>query len=195
MIRTRILAVFAVLILFAVASSSAYARDLAGIPWKEFKQRSDFVFEGLLIKAEMLDPSGGRDDTIRYTYKVWTVFKGPAAETVSFDAPMEEDINKSVGRIAVVALRKVKDGKDNDVWALSVDQRSVWTHENKMAAKDFHSVPVFEIPTVLLYDFPAELSEEIEIKVRYGDDYRNEKKKLFPMAVVKKKLKELLVTE
>jgi hypothetical protein len=195
MTRTRIIPILAALIFFALFSAPARARDLAGIPWKEFKSRSDLIFQGILIKAEMLNPKGGRADPIRYTYRVWKVYKGDPAETVTFDAPMEEAINNAVGRIAIVALRKTKDDKNNDAWALSVDQRSVWPHQNKMAAKDFGGVPVFEIPTTLLYEVPAELSEEVEIKVPYGDDYRNEKKKLFPMTVIDKKLKALLTAE
>ena len=180
-------------LLLTLAYSSAPARDLASIPWHEFKQRSDFVFEGLLVKAELLDPAGGRTSMVRYTYKIRKVFKGQEATTATFDAALEEDINKTVGHIAIIALRKVKNPQGPDTWQLSIDQRSCWTCENKMAAQDFHGIPILMIPTTLITHLPPELSEEISIKVPYGDEYRDEKKTLFPMSRVEEKLKTLLV--
>src|SRR5436190_6075553 len=115
--NTRNMLAALALALCVITSASAPARDLAGIPFKEFARRSELVVAGVLVKAELLDGGkGGRSAPIRYTYKVTSTFKGDALPDVTFDAPAEENINKEVGRMAIVALRKAGDG-----WALSVD--------------------------------------------------------------------------
>jgi hypothetical protein len=172
---------------FAVASMSAAARDLAGISFKEFARRSDLVVAGVLVKAEMLDGGkGGRSGTIRYTYRVTSTFKGDALSDVTFDAPAEENVNKEVGRMAIVALRKVGDG-----WALSVDERSCWRHANRMT-KDFRGQAVYEVPATLLHDLPADLAERQELMVAYGDGWKPEMVRVFPTARVEERLRAAL---
>ena len=172
-------------VMAAACAPVSLGRDLAGIPWADFVKRSELVFRGVLMRAEFVDWNNlGPDFRIRYTYRIYAVYKGEALQEVTFIAPDEEEINKAVGRPAIVALRKVA-----DQWVLSVDQRSCWTYDNKME-KDFGGLGVYEI--TLLHDLPAEFSETVEIQVRYGDELKVEPKKLFTAAAVMKPLKAAL---
>lgn len=169
-------------IVTCLMASSLFARDLAGIDWEEFKNKSEFVFSGALIKAELNEDT--RD--VNYTYKIYKVFKGEKIKSVSFKASQRENINKTIGVIAVVALKKV-----NDEWKLSIDERSCWTHENKMK-EEHHGFPIYKIPTILLYNFPNELGEKVILKKAYGDDEHDEEIFVFPMRKVDEKLNEYL---
>lgn len=170
-------------IVTCLMASAVFARDLAGIDWEEFKNKSEFVFSGTLMKAELNEDT--RD--LNYTYKISNVFKGEEIRSVSFKASQSEDINKTVGRLAIVALKRVK-----GEWKLSIDERSCWIHENKMK-EDHHGFPVYKIPTILLHNFPNELGEKVILKKKYGDDYRDEEMFVFPMQKVEEKLSEYLV--
>ena len=176
----------AVLIALTLAPRPAVARDLAGIPWKDFARRSELVFSGQLTRAEILDDTRGRDSTIRYTYKVYTTFKGEELKHVTFDAPAMENVNKEIGRLAIVALRK-----DGERWALSVDERSCWRHENRMT-RDFHGYAVYDVPATLLHDLPAAFAENVQLLVRHGDEQRPEIVKVFPTAAVEAAIRAAL---
>jgi len=172
-------------IVICLMTSSVLARDLAGINWEEFKNKSKFVFSGVLIKAELNEDT----NDVNYTYKIYKVFKGENIKLVSFKTSLRENINKTIGNIAVVALKKV-----NDEWMLSIDERSCWTHENKMK-EDWHGFPIYKIPTILLYDFPNELGEKVILKKAYGDEYRDEEMFVYPTRKVDEKLSEYLMKE
>jgi hypothetical protein len=169
-------------------ATNSFARDLAGIEWQEFKDKSEFIFSGCLIKAELLETkTSSVYGDIQYTYKVYKVFKGEMeSKEVTFIASSKEDINKTIGRIAIVALRK-----SGDQWTLSVDQRSCWPHQNKMK-DDFGGYPIYEIPTILLYGFPKNLGKEVALKKAYGDDYRTEAIFVYSMFEVDKNLQKYL---
>ena len=169
--------------LMLTVATNCLARDLAGIEWEEFKNKSELILSGYLIKAELLH---GPKQEIYYTYRVPRVFKGEKLTEVSFKAPLEENINKTIGRHAIIALKKV-----GNEWKLSIDERSCWTHQNEMK-EDFHSYPIYKIPTVLLYDFPKELGEKVKLKKHYGDDYRTEETFVYPMYKVDKYLEKYL---
>ncbi len=183
--KNHTIIVLLVLIGFA---TNLFARDLAGIEWQEFKNRSEFIFSGILIKAEILQiKEASVHSEIQYTYKIYKVFKGNMkSKEVTFKASSREDINKTIGRIAIVALKK-----SGDQWKLSVDQRSCWSHQNKMK-DDFGGYPIYEIPTILLYNFPKKLGKEVALKKAYGDDYRTEKTFVYSMYEVDKNLEKCL---
>ena len=162
------------------------ARDLAGIPWAEFVSRSELVFHGVLVKAEFVDFEKSRD--FRYTYRILDVYRGEELKEVTFIASQEENINRGVGGNAIVALRK-----QGGQWVLSCDERSCWTYANEMK-KDFGGLGVYQVPDVLLYGIPSDLSETVEILVRYGDEYKPELKNRFTAAKVEKNLKLALAT-
>jgi hypothetical protein len=162
------------------------ARDLAGIPWSEFVSRSELVFHGLLVKAEMLD--AGVPGSFRYTYRIYDVYKGEELKEVTFVASGREQINREVGGLAIVALRK-QEGQ----WGLSVDERSCWTYHNEMK-RDFGGMGAYQVPESLLYNIPGDLSETVEVLVRYGDEYKPEMKKRFTASKVEKNLKPALTT-
>jgi hypothetical protein len=164
-----------------MAGERVQARDLAGIPWPEYVSRSELVFHGALVKAEFVDLEKPSD--IRCTYRIYDVYKGEELKEVTFIASREENINREVGGIAIVALRKQR-----GQWVLSVDERSCWTYANEMK-KDFGGLGVYQVPEVLLYGMPSDLSETVEILVRYGDAYKPELKKRFTAAKVEKNLK------
>ena len=169
-------------------ATNLFARQLAGIEWQEFKEKSEFIFSGTLIKAEILQTKKASfNKEIQYTYKIYKVFKGNIkSKEVTFKASSEEDINKTIGRIAIVALKK-----SGDQWTLSVDQRSCWSHQNKMK-DNFGGYPIYEIPTILLYDFPKDLGKEVALKKAYGDNWRTEKIFVYSMVEVNKNLKKYL---
>ncbi len=156
------------------------------MPWKEFAERSTFIFAGQLLKAEILDFKATRDSAVRYTYKVTQTFKGHATNLVTFEAPLEENINKEVGRAAIVALRKV-----DEKWVLSVDERSCWKMENRMK-KGFGGVPVYDVPTALITALPEVFREEVEVLVPNGQDFRAEVVKVFPAGRIERELAKAL---
>lgn len=175
------------LVLVAGMVRGALGRDLAGMPWADFVKRSELVFHGVLVRAEYVDADKmGANDRVRYTYRVYDVYKGEAGKEVIFMAPSDEGINKAVGGSAIVALRQ-----EGGQWVLSVDERSCWTYHSEMK-KDFHGLPVYEMQPTLLYDMPAEFRETVEIQVRYGDELKVESKKVFTAAAVEKNLKAAL---
>ena len=165
-----------------------FARQLAGIEWQEFKEKSEFIFSGCLIRAELLQTKKASVyGEIQYTYKIYKVFKGKIeSKEVTFIASSEEDINKTIGRIAIVALKKV-----HAEWKLSVDERSCWRHENEMK-EDSHGFPIYTIPTVLLYNCPKQLGEKVKIKRLYEDGYHVVERFVYPMYKVDKHLSKYL---
>lgn len=177
--------ILASVIISCLLINQTSARDLAGIEWKEFKNKSEFIFSGYLIKAEIIDE--GKME-ISYTYRITKVFKGEKLEKVSFKASLYDSasINNTVVGVAIVALRKI-----NGEWKLSIDERSCWIHENEMK-EDFHGFPVYRIPTTLLYNFPKELGEKVKLKRLYGDDYRIEEIFVYPKDKVDNYLEKYL---
>src|SRR5688572_9222699 len=96
------LAALCTLLHLAAAPPGARADDKAAVSWREFADRSTFVFAGLLTKAELLDVAGGAAAGVfRCTYKVRDTFKGEAVKEVTFDVPRREEANTEVGTLAV----------------------------------------------------------------------------------------------
>ncbi len=163
-------------------ATNCLARDLAGIEWEEFKNKSQLIFSGYLIKAELDEDK----QIVYYTYRISKIFKGEKLKKISFETPSRENINKTIGGSAIIALKKV-----NNEWGLSVDERSCWARQNEMK-EDFSGYPIYKIPTVLLYNFPKELGEKVKIKNLYGDDYRTQEIFVYPMFKVDKYLEKYL---
>ncbi len=58
--------------------------------------------------------------------------------------------------------------------------------------EDFGGFPVYQIPTVLLYNFPKELGEKIMLKRLYQDGFHMAECFAFPMQKVDNNLEEHL---
>ena len=165
---------------------ASLARDLAGVDWKEYKKKSELIFSGRLIKAELDEKS----QKISYTYRVSKIFKGNKIKEISFEAHLRENINKRIGGLAIVALKKV-----GQKWALSIDERSCWTHQNEMK-QDFRGFPIYKIPTpYLINKFPKQLGEKVKLKKLYQDGYHLEEVFVYPMHKVEKHLETYLGNE
>lgn len=171
--------------IFILTLNVSSARTLAGIEWGQFTSRSELIFSGCLIKAEYNKNIG----EIEYTYRINKTFKGEPVKTVSFKASTSEHINKTIGNNAIVALKKV-----NHVWVLSVGERSCWTCISEMA-ENYHGFPTYEIPTILLYNFPKELGETVKLHRLFQDGYHEVEVFVYPVSKVDKHLSEYLNTE
>lgn len=182
-------AIAGILAVMFYETRESMARDLAGITWEEFKNRSELVFSGCLVKGELItpDPNSPMKETFRQTYRVYDVFKGEEIKEITFDTPADEGVNMRIGGVAIVALRKKASGG----WELSVDERSCWQHRNEMT-KDYHGYPVYDIDVSAISDLPEELTETADIMVRYGTENRLERVKVHSMYTVQKALKKLL---
>lgn len=183
-----------VLLVLLTCSQSLFSCQLVGIEWEEFKEDSDLIFRGQLIKAEILDPMNPTPNIISYTYTVNKVFKiskeveGPKVKSqITFEASSIQRINKTVGRVAMVALRKI----NSECWVLSVDERSCWLIESKMT-KISNRVPVYSIPAYLIHNLPKALGSKVLLKKRYGDDYYKEKVVIYPYFKIEENLKKYL---
>jgi hypothetical protein len=155
------------------------SRQLAGIKWEKLVERSELVFTGSLIKGELSRGElSHNQQTIYLTYKVNDIFKGGNHDTITFISPLEEQINKEIGRTALVFLKK-----ENGVWRLSVDERSSWSHINEMK-ENFHGFPVYSIRPYLVYDVPEGMGEKMNLKRRPCSEYRDSIVFVYPKSKV-----------